>query len=104
MSFWSFMKKVFSPSGQDEAELQKLREKHGIVVDDNLSTDKDKEKEKAKDYDVWEDLRNMRTTFYLGSWATKKFRPIGEEKLKKQLAELEKKHEEEERIKRGEGG
>ena len=103
MSFWSFMKKVFSLSGQDEAELQQLRAKHGIVVDDKLSMDKDKEaKAKADEYDVWEEIRNMRTNFYLGSWATKKFRPIGEEKVKKQLAELEKKREEEERGKRGE--
>jgi hypothetical protein len=101
MSFWSFLQKIFSLSGQDEAELDKLRAKHGIVVDEKLSVDKDKEKAEA--YDVWEDIRNIRTNFYLGSWATKKFRPIGEEKLKKQLADLEKKREEEERTARGAG-
>jgi hypothetical protein len=25
----------------------------------------------AKDYDAWEDLRNMRFNFFLGSWATR---------------------------------
>jgi hypothetical protein len=98
------MKKIFSLSGQDEAELDKLRAKHGIAVDEKLSIDKYKEeKEKAEAYDVWEDIRNIRTNFYLGSWVSRKFRPIGEEKIKKQLADLEKKREEEERKKRGEG-
>src|SRR4030042_4575047 len=94
MSFWSFMKKVFSVGGQDDAQLQRRGAKHGIVVDDELSLDKEKKakaKAEAAEYDVWEDLRNIRTNFYLGSWATKKFRPIGEEKLKKTLAALEKK-------------
>jgi len=105
MGFWSFMKKVFSPSGQDEAELQKLREKHGITADEkDTKTGEKKNKPGAEDYDVWEDLRNMRMNFYLGSWVSRKFRPIGEDKVKKQLADLEKKREEEEERKRREEG
>lgn len=100
MSLWSTLQKIFSPGGQDEAELDKLRVKHGIVVDEKLSADKDKEKAEA--YDAWEDLRNIRINFFLGSWASRKFRPIGEEKVKKQLEELEKKRQEEAERKRGE--
>ena len=105
MGFWSSIKKIFSLRGEDEAELERLREKHGIKIAPREAILKEiKNEPGSKDYDVWEDIRNYRSTFWMGSWATKKFkfRPIGEEKVKKQLEELEKKREEEERRKRGE--
>jgi hypothetical protein len=107
MGFWSSLKKIFSLSGEDEAELAKLREKHGINTAPEEATIKEiKNEPNAKDYDVWEDLRNYRSTFWMGSWATKqfKFRPVGEEKVKQQLEALARKREEEEARKRGEGG
>jgi hypothetical protein len=55
---------------------------------------KEEEKEK-EEYDPWDEIRNMRMTFWFGSWVTRKFRPIGEDKLKAKLAELEKKRQEE---------
>ncbi len=108
MSFWSALKKIFSLSGQDDAELKRLREKHGINVDaeDTTTSHEIKNKPGMEDYDPWEEVRNIRTYFWFGSWATRKwkFRPIGEEKVKKQLEALAKKREEEEKRKRGEGG
>jgi len=106
MSFWSALKKIFSLSGEDEAELQRLREKHGI---DAESKSKDevlreiKNEPGTREYDPWEEIRNVRTNFYFGSWLTKKyrFRPVGEEKLKRDLERLAKKREEEEKRKRG---
>jgi hypothetical protein len=104
MGFRSFMKKIFSLSGQDEAELERLRAKHGINVDAKDTTTREiKNKPGTEEYDPWEDIRNIRTNFYLGSWVSRKFRPIGEDKVKKQLEELEKKRQaEEERKARGE--
>jgi hypothetical protein len=96
MGFWSFMRKVFSVSGRDDAELRQYREKHGINVDENEPEKGEVENKPGKEtYDPWEDIRNVRMNFFFGSWATRKFRPIGEEKLKKQLEELEKKRQEE---------
>ena len=102
MGFWSFMKKVFSSSGRDEAELWRYREKHGINPDEKEPEKREVNNEPGMEtYDPWEDIRNMRMNFFLGSWATRKFRPIGEEKLKKQLEELEKKRQEEALKKQG---
>jgi hypothetical protein len=104
MGFWSFMKKIFSASSHDEAELEEYRVKHGIDVGDIKSDTETKSQPGREDYDVWEDLRNMRMNFFFGSWVTRKFRPIGEDKLKKQLDDLEKKRREEaERNKQIEG-
>ena len=105
MGFWSSIKKIFSLKGEDEAELERLREKHGIKTAPKEATLKEiKNEPGSKDYDVWEDIRNYRSTFWMGSWATKKFkfRPIGEEKLKRDLEKLEKEREEKEGRKSGE--
>jgi hypothetical protein len=104
MSFWSALKKIFSLSGEDETELQKLREKHGIDAKSKEDILREHKNEPGSpDYDPWEEIRNIRTNFYFGSWLTRKFRPIGEDKLKRDLEKLAKKREEEERRKRGEG-
>jgi hypothetical protein len=104
MGFWSFMKQVFSVGSRDEAELQQYREKHGINVDEKGTTEREiKNKPGMENYDPWEDIRNIRMNFFFGSWATRKFRPIGEDKLKKQLEELEKKRQEEAAKKQEEG-
>jgi len=108
MGFWSTLKSIFSLSGKEDAELARLREKHGINMD---KAEKEKILREIKnepdspDYDPWEEIRNMRAYFFFGRWITRKvkFRPIGEEKVKKQLEELAKKREEEEEEKRGEG-
>jgi hypothetical protein len=107
MSFWSALKKIFSLSGKDEAELAALREKHGIDVKSKEEILQEiKNDPRSSDYDPWEEVRNIRTYFYLGSWVTRKFkfRPVGEEKLKRDLERLAKKREEEEARKRKEEG
>ncbi len=102
MGFKSFMKQViFGHDDDEEAALRAAREKHGIKVDEE---NKVESKVEEGEYDAWEDIRNLRMHFFFGSWATRKFKPIGEEKVKKQLAELEKKREEEARRKEEEGG
>jgi hypothetical protein len=105
MSFWSALRKIFSLSGE-EAELKALREKHGIDTENKDAILREiKNEPGSEEYDPWEEIRNMRANFFFGSWMTKKFkfRPIGEEKLKRDLERLAKKREEEEKRKRGEG-
>ena len=103
MGFLSFIKKVFGGESKDEVKLDAARARHGITVD---KKEMDKAKTEAerfgKDYNVWDDLRNYRANFFVGNWVARKFRPIGEDKVKKQLADLEKKREEE-RKRKGEG-
>jgi hypothetical protein len=106
MSFWSSLKKIFSLRGEDEAELKRLREKHGIEVKSKEAILREVKNEPGTaEYDPWEEIRNLRTNFFLGSWATKKFRfrPVGEDKLKRDLEKLERKRAEEEARERGEG-
>ena len=103
MGFLSFLKKIFGGGSADEAELDAARARHGIIVDKKEMDKARTEAERfAEDYDVWEDIKNYRANFFVGGWVSKKFHPIGEDKVKKQLADLEKKRQEEER-KKGEG-
>lgn len=100
MGFISFLKKIFVGSDADDAELQAARARHGIEVDEKGG--KGEDKKEREPYDAWDEIRNMRTNFFLGSWVNKKFRVIGEDKVKKQLADLEKKREEEAKQEEGE--
>jgi len=103
MGFFSFIKNVFGGEDEDEMELDAARARHGIMVDKKEMNKKQTEEERfAENYDVWEDLKNYRSNFFMGSWVNKKFHPVGEEKVKKQLEELEKKRQAEEKRKRGE--
>lgn len=95
MGFLDFWRKVFYGE-EDDAELKAARARHGIKVDA-----KDEEEEEKETYDPWEEVRNARLHFFMGSWVSRKFHIIGEEKVKAKLAELEKKREEKERKKRG---
>jgi NH3-dependent NAD+ synthetase len=103
MGFFSFIKNVFGGEDEDEKELDAARVRHGITVDKKEMNKKQTEEERfAENYDVWDDLKNYRSTFFMGSWVNKKFRPVGEDKVKKQLEELEKKRQAEAAKKRGE--
>ena len=96
MGFLSFMKKVIGVEDEDDAELNAARARHGISPDKlDEKEPKSAQKRFIEEYDVWEEIRNIRTNFFIGNWANKKFRVVGEDKVKKQLEELEKKHEEE---------
>ena len=105
MGVWSSFKKVIIAPKADDAELLKLRAKHGIDAGDKSRDEAEKKKEQQKAaaaYDPWEEVGNMRQNFWFGSFASRRFKGvIGEEKLKARLAELEKKREAEKM--RGEG-
>ncbi|MGD1119370.1 MAG: hypothetical protein ABR886_07775 [Dehalococcoidales bacterium] len=97
MGLKSFFRKIFvGEEDKDELELDAARARHGIKVDkkemDKATTDRDRA---AANYDVWEDLENFRSNWIFGAWINKKFHPIGEDKVKKELEELEKKHQKE---------
>ena len=107
MGFKTFWKHVIFGYEEDDPALIEARKKYGIEVGEE--EDEEEKKEKKEEYDPWDEIRNMRANFFFGSWATKKYkhRVIGEDKVKKQLAELEKKRQEEARKKvqkeKGEG-
>ena len=98
MGFLSFMKKVIGGESEDDAELNAARARHGIDLNEaDEKGPKTKQESFAENYDVWEEIKNIRSNFFIGNWATKKFRIVGEDKVKKQLEELEKKREEEQK-------
>jgi hypothetical protein len=100
MGFFSFVKKVFAgEEAGDEAELDAARARHGIklTAQDKIEAGKhiSEEQRFAENYDVWEDLKHFRSNFFMGNWVTHKFHPVGEDKVKKQLAELQQQRDEE---------
>ncbi len=114
MGFLSFIKKVFAGESADDAALDAARARHGIKVDAKTKAAADKTTTEAEhfaaNYDAWEELRHWRSNFFFGRWVTRKFYPIGEDKVKNQLEDLEKKRQaeaerkkEKEARKKGEG-
>ena len=104
MGFLSFMKKVIGMEGEDDPAIIAARARHGIDPDKLEEKERKSEQDRfTEQFDVWEEIRNIRMNFFIGNWASKKFRIIGEDKVKKQLADLEKKREEESKQKGGEG-
>jgi hypothetical protein len=103
MGLFSFLKKVWSGDDEVDEEVRAARARHGIVVREDEKSRQELKKPEMEDYDPWEDIRNIRSNFFIGGWAAKKFRIIGEDKVKKQLEELAKKREEEERRRKEEG-
>ena len=104
MGFFSFIKSVFGGEDADEKELDAARARHGITVDKTVMDKPRTEQERfAEEYDVWEDIKNYRSNFFVGNWINRKFHTVGEEKVKKQLEELEKKRQAEEEKKKGVG-
>ena len=99
MGFFSFLKKMFGGDEKDEAELDAARARHGIVLSakdkKEMNEATSEEEHTAQEYDVWEDLKNMRSSFFIGSWAAKKFHVVGQDRVKKDLEELQKKRDEE---------
>jgi hypothetical protein len=98
MGFFSFVKKIFTAEDADEKELDAARARHGIQLDARDKAEMNKytpeEERFGSEYDAWEDLKNMRSSFFIGSWASRKFRVVGQDKVKKDLEELAKKREE----------
>ena len=106
MGFKDFFKKAFNSEDElTDAELNAARARHGIKVEtpEEQRRRVKAEKEEQEPFDPWEEVRNVRSSFFFGSWATKKFRIVGEDKVKAELERLEKKRKEEEASKK-EGG
>ncbi len=100
MGFFTAIKRIFTGESADEKVLDEARARHGIVVDKaEMDIQVSEEKKFVETYDPWEDIRNFRTTFFIGGWAARKIHPnvVGEDKVKKELEELQKKREEEAR-------
>lgn len=97
MGFFDFFKKLFSDDEED-AELRAARERHGIKVEDGKGK---KAAPEHEPFDPWEEIKEMRSSMWVGRWATRKFRIVGEEKVKKELEELAKKREAEGKGKTG---
>ena len=109
MGLGDFLKKLISGEEED-AELRAARARHGMAVDkeerkkERGKAERERRAIEAEKYDVWEELRTMRTSFFLGSWATKKIMPPRTDKLKEELEEIERKKEAEQKQKEdGEG-
>jgi hypothetical protein len=98
MGIGSFFKKLFSSEEQEEKELDAARARHGIVLDakDKAAMDKPTTEQErfAADYDPWEEIKHMRSSFFVGGWAAKKFHIVGEDKVKRDLEALERKRAE----------
>jgi hypothetical protein len=91
MGFKDFLRKLTSSDDEiNDPELRAARAKHGIRLD-TPEEQKKMEKEESEPYDPWEEVRNARMNFFVGGWATRKFRIVGEDKVKAELSSLEKK-------------
>ena len=97
MGFRDFWKKLFT-SEEDDAELNAARARHGIKIETPEEKRK-REQEEKEPYDPWEEIRNIRSTFLLGSWVSRKIRIVGEDKVKAELEALRKKREAAEKAK-----
>jgi hypothetical protein len=106
MGFFSFIKNIFAGDSAFEEELDAARARHGIKLTEEEKREAKKtltEAERfAEEYDVWEDIRNYRMHFFFGSWVTRKIRPVGEEKVKRELEKQERKRREEAKKLKGE--
>jgi hypothetical protein len=100
MGIVSFFKRVFTSDEEDDPELAAARARHNIVVDEGKKRGREENEDDKEPYDPWTEVDNLRRNFFLGSWASRKFRIVGEDKLKADLERLEKKRAERER---GEG-
>ena len=106
MGFWQTL---FGKGKQPVSdEVKQARARLGIEIDEEeekeeLQRELDKKRKSgweldAEKYDPWEELRNVRTNFWIGGWAAKRlhWRPAND-KLREELEELDRKREEKER-------
>ena len=105
MGFWA---KLFGREEEPVSDAVKAgRERHGIEVDEMEEKVRWQPPEQEQ-YDPWEEMRNVRSSFFVGRWASRKirFKPDDtglKEKLDKAAADREEKKREKEE-KRGKGG
>jgi len=105
MGFWDTL---FGKSKKPVSdEIKAARERLGIKIDEDQAKEEERrdpgeQKQKnrefeAKNYDPWEDLKDVRTSFWIGGWAARRlhWRP-NTDKLRDELEEIAHKREERE--------
>jgi hypothetical protein len=102
MGFWNTMFGKNKKPVSDE--IKAARERLGIQIDEDQEKEEqrrepDRPKKRnpdfdVKDYDPWEDLKDVRTSFWIGGWAAKRlhWRP-NTDKLRDELEEVARKRE-----------
>ncbi len=75
MGLWSFFKGLFT---SEDEELEALRAKHNIrAASGGVKEVRAGPKAEQNIPDAWEEIDNYRMNFFLGSWATRRFRGLG---------------------------
>lgn len=101
-----FFKKLLGLEEEEVSEeIKAARERHNIKVEEpqqlNVRRNSREDRDERDEYDAWEELRNIRTNFFLGSWASRRYRRLthNDNKLKEELERVAKEREEKERRK-----
>lgn len=83
----------------DDEKLREARARHLGDLDEPETGAEDKFKDEqtrlADNFDVWEEIDNMRTSFFFGRYLSRKIKMPRSDKLKKELEELDRKKQEE---------
>ncbi len=102
MGFWD---KIFRTGKQPISdEVKQARERYGITIDEEeakeeLNRELEKQRKtgwelEEKDYDPWDELGNIRTSFWIGGWAAKRLHwHPSDDKLRAELEEVARKRE-----------
>lgn len=99
MGFWA---KLFGREEEPVSDAVKAgRERHGIEVEEpEKKGKKGWQAPQEEPYDAWEEIRNIRSSFFMGTWARRKFKLIPDkEGLQADLEKAARKREEKERQK-----
>ena len=100
----SFFKKLLGLEEEEISdEIRAARARHGIQVDEteHLKSRNTEMSEDQEDYDAWDELKNIRTNFFLGSWGSRRYRRAtrSDDKLREELEKVAREREEKERLK-----
>lgn len=79
---------------QDEEKLNSDESRDNAWLMDDDDEEGNRKKESRDDYEVWEEVDNFRMNFFIGGWATKKLKRVGDGKLIKEREEMAKKRAE----------
>lgn len=84
----------------DDEKLRQARARHlGDLDEPETEAEDDFKDEQTRmmdDYNVWEEIDNIRTSFFFGRYLSRKIKMPRTDKLKKELEELERKKKDEE--------
>ena len=64
---------------QDEYRLKEAKNRGYVAPDAEKGDDDEGERRQyTENYDAWDEIDNFRTNFYIGAWARRKMKAIGE--------------------------